>query len=160
MTSALVLFISFLTFLLIGVPVAFGLAGASILSLLVIDSGTLTPIFSKMFSGANSWLLLAIPFFILAGNIMEKGGVTRRLVDFADEMVGFLAGGLSATNVVASMFFGGVSGSAVADTSATGTIMIPAMVKQGYSSKYSAAITAASSPIGIILPPSTPYTIR
>ncbi|HLR51699.1 MAG TPA: TRAP transporter large permease [Candidatus Avamphibacillus sp.] len=159
MTSALVLFISFLTFLLIGVPVAFGLAGASILSLLVIDPGTLTPIFSKMFSGANSWLLLAIPFFILTGNIMEKGGVTRRLVDFADAMVGFLPGGLSATNVVASMFFGGVSGSAVADTSATGTIMIPAMVKQGYSSKYSAAITAASSPIGIILPPSIPMIL-
>lgn len=159
MTSALVLFVSFLIFLLIGVPVAFGLAGASILSLLVVDSGTLTPIFSKMFSGANSWLLLAIPFFILAGNIMEKGGVTRRLVDFADAMVGFLPGGLSATNVVASMFFGGVSGSAVADTSATGTILIPAMVKQGYSNKYSAAITAASSPIGIIIPPSIPMIL-
>ncbi|GGB48163.1 ABC transporter permease [Lentibacillus populi] len=159
MTSALVLFLSFLIFLLVGVPVAFGLAGASILSLLVIDPGTLTPIFSKMFSGANSWLLLAIPFFILAGNIMEKGGVTRRLVDFADAMVGFLPGGLSATNVVASMFFGGVSGSAVADTSATGTILVPAMVRQGYSSKYSAAITAASSPIGIIIPPSIPMIL-
>ncbi|MTW88326.1 TRAP transporter large permease subunit [Virgibacillus dakarensis] len=159
MMSALVLFVSFLVFLLIGVPVAFGLAGASILSLLVIDLGTLTPIFSKMFSGANSWLLLAIPFFILAGNIMEKGGVTRRLVDFADTIVGFLPGGLSATNVVASMFFGGVSGSAVADTSATGTILVPAMVRQGYSSKYSAAITAASSPIGIIIPPSIPMIL-
>src|SRR5699024_6527250 len=128
-------------------------------SLLVIDPGTLTPIFSKMFSEANSWPLFTIPFFILTGTIMEKGGVTRRLVDFADAMVGFLPGGLSATNVVASMFFGGVSGSAVADTSATGTIMIPAMVKQGYSSKYSAAITAASSPIGIILPPSIPMIL-
>lgn len=99
------------------------------------------------------------PVFILAGNIMEKGGVTRRLVDFADALVGFLPGGLSATNVTASMFFGGVSGSAVADTSATGTILIPAMVRQGYSSKYSAAITAASSPIGIIIPPSIPMIL-
>lgn len=159
MTSAVVLFVSFLILLLIGVPVAFGLAGASILSLLVINTGTLTPIFSKMFSGANSWLLLAIPFFILAGSIMEKGGVTSRLVNFADAMVGFLPGGLSATNVVASMFFGGVSGSAVADTSATGSILIPAMTRQGYSSKYSAAITAASSPIGIIIPPSIPMIL-
>ncbi|MFC4663482.1 TRAP transporter large permease [Oceanobacillus aidingensis] len=159
MTSAVVLFVSFLIFLLLGIPVAFGLAGASILSLLMIDSGMMTQVFSKMFSGANSWLLLAIPFFILAGNIMEKGGVTRRLVDFADALVGFLPGGLSATNVTASMFFGGVSGSAVADTSATGTILIPAMVRQGYSSKYSAAITAASSPIGIIIPPSIPMIL-
>ncbi|MFD1067648.1 MULTISPECIES: TRAP transporter large permease [Oceanobacillus] len=159
MTSAVVLFVAFIIFLLMGIPVAFGLAGASILSLLMIDPGMLTQVFSKMFSGANSWLLLAIPFFILAGNIMEKGGVTRRLVDFADALVGFLPGGLSATNVTASMFFGGVSGSAVADTSATGTILIPAMVRQGYSSRYSAAVTAASSPIGIIIPPSIPMIL-
>lgn len=159
MTSVIVLFVSFLILLILGIPVAFGLAGSSILALLIAGADTLTPIFSKMFAGANSWLLLAIPFFILAGNIMEKGGVTKRLVNFADALVGFLPGGLSATNVTASMFFGGVSGSAVADTSATGTILIPAMVKQGYSSRYSAAITAASSPIGIIIPPSIPMIL-
>lgn len=159
MTTSLVLFSTFFLLLFFSIPIAFALIISSALAMITMDMGTLTPIFTRMFASADSWLLLAIPFFVLAGYIMEKGGVTERLINFANSLVGFLPGGLSATNVVASMFFGGVSGSAVADTSANGTILIPAMVKQGYSAKYSAAITAASSPIGIIIPPSIPMIL-
>lgn len=153
-----VLFGSLIILLLLSVPVSFALGISASLGLILGDV-SLLQLIQRMFAGANNWLLLAIPFFMLTGQIMEKGGVTRRLVDFADSIVGFLPGGLSAVNIVVSMFFGGVSGSAVADTSAVGTILIPAMRRQGYSTAYSAAVTASSSPIGIIIPPSIPMIL-
>jgi|SRR5690625_2351709 len=158
-TTAIVLFGSFFIFLLLSVPVAFSLIISSSLALLTMDISSVSTVFTKMFAEANSWLLLAIPFFIMVGFIMEKGGVTERLVNFADAIVGFLPGGLSATNIMASLFFGGVSGSSIADTSANGTVLIPAMVRQGYGRRYSAAITASSSPLGIIIPPSIPMIL-
>ncbi len=159
MTVALILFVCLMVLLLIGVPVSFALGISAIISLLVEGSVPLMQIIQRMFAGSSSWLLLAIPFFMLTGQIMEKGGVTRRLVDFADALVGFLPGGLSAVNIVVSMFFGGVSGSAVADTSAVGSLLIPAMSGQGYKKSYAAAVTASSSPIGIIIPPSIPLIL-
>ena len=108
----------------------------------------------KLYIGINQFPLLAIPMFILAGEIMNVGGITERLVYFAKVLVGHLRGGLAHVNVVSSIFFAGLSGSAVADTSALGSMLIPAMEKQGYSRKFSAAVTAASSVIGPIIPPS------
>lgn len=154
-----ILFASFLILLVVSVPVSFALMGATVVGLIVMDTGTLVPVLMKMFSGANSWLLLAIPFFVMAGSIMEKGGVTRRLIDFADSLVGFLPGGLAASDIVANMFMGGVSGSAVADASAIGSLMIPAMEQKGYGLKYPSALTASASPLGIIIPPSIPMIL-
>ena len=159
MTIPFVLFGSLVFLLLINVPVSFALALSAAATLLWEGYTPLMQVIQRMYAGANSWLLLAIPFFMLTGQIMEKGGVTRRLVAFADSIVGFLPGGLSAVNIVVSMFFGGVSGSAVADTSAVGSLLIPAMTEQGYSKAYSAAVTATSSPIGIIIPPSIPMIL-
>lgn len=159
MSITLVLFGTLIILLLLKVPVSFALALSSAAALLWEGYTPLMQVIQRMYAGANSWLLLAIPFFMLAGQIMEKGGVTKRLVAFADALVGFLPGGLSAVNIVVSMFFGGVSGSAVADTSAVGSLLIPAMTEQGYSKSYSAAVTASSSPIGIIIPPSIPMIL-
>lgn len=154
-----ILFASFFVLLILNLPVCFALMGATVVGLMIMDVGTLVPVLMKMFSGANSWLLLAIPFFIMAGSIMEKGGVTRRLIDFADSLVGFLPGGLAASNIVANMFMGGVSGSAVADASAIGSLMIPAMDQKGYGIKYPSALTASAAPLGIIIPPSIPMIL-
>src|SRR5690606_16241747 len=109
--------------------------------------------------GTESWVLMAIPFFILSGVIMDIGGLSQRLVDFCDACVGFVPGGMANVNVGASMIFGGISGSAVADTSALGAVLIPSMERLGYSRTYSAAITAASSPLAMIVPPSIPMVV-
>lgn len=154
----LALFASFFVFLIIRMPVAVALAMSSMVTLLV-DNSPLLIIVQRLFAGAYSWILLAIPFFTLAGLIMEKGGVTQRIVNFANALLGVLPGGLAAVNIGSSMIFGGISGSAVADSSAIGTLLIPAMRQQGYSSTFSAAVTASSSPIGMIIPPSIPMVL-
>lgn len=127
----------------------------------VIASGTypLTVIVSRMFSGIDSFVLLAIPMFILAGSMLNESGATERLFDFADSLVGRFKGGLGHTNVVASMIFAGISGSAVADAAGLGRVEIAAMTKKGYSLEFSSAITIASSVIGPIIPPSIPMVI-
>jgi C4-dicarboxylate transporter DctM subunit len=112
-----------------------------------------------MFQGTDSFPLLAVPFFVLAGGLMNAGGITRRLVNFANLLVGHVRSGLALVNVVASMFFAGVTGAAVADTSAIGSVLIPAMKEEGYDLDFSAAITAASSTMGPIIPPSIPMII-
>jgi C4-dicarboxylate transporter DctM subunit len=112
-----------------------------------------------MFQGTDSFPLLAVPFFVLAGALMNAGGITRRLVNFANLLVGHVRSGLALVNVVASMFFAGVTGAAVADTSAIGSVLIPAMKEEGYDLDFSAAITAASSTMGPIIPPSIPMII-
>jgi len=109
---------------------------------------------NSIFNGMNSFPLMAVPFFILAGELMNRGGITFRLVQFADMLVGRIRGGLAQANIASSMLFAGITGSALADTAAIGRVLIPAMVKQGYSPAYSAAVTAASSLIGPIIPPS------
>lgn len=142
----------------IGVPISFGLGLAAIAMIFVMDV-SFAILVEAGIRGVNSFPLLAIPFFILVGEIMSTGGLARRLVTFAQALVGFIAGGLGQVNVAASMFFGGISGSAVADTSAIGGIMIGPMKEQGYSGGHATAITVSSSVIGIIIPPSIPLIL-
>jgi len=149
-----VLFGLLLLLLLINVPVVFALGVASVSWILVFQKIPLVLVVHKMFRGLDSFPLIAMPFFILAGAILDHVGATRRLMNFAGTLVGHLKGGLAHVNVVASMFFAGITGSAVADTSAIGSLLIPAMVKQGYKTNFSVAVTAVASVIGVIIPPS------
>jgi len=149
-----ILFIGvFFLLLIIGLPVAFSLGIATILAIYLLDIPMII-IFQRMFSGVNSFVLLCIPFFILMGNIMERGGIAKRIVNFSNLIVGRIKGGLAAVNVLASMFFGGISGSAVADTSSIGAMLIPMMSEEGYDRDFTVAITCTSSIIGLIIPPS------
>jgi TRAP-type C4-dicarboxylate transport system permease large subunit len=143
---------------LIGIPVVFSLGIANIIMLWVMDL-PFTIISSRMISGMNSFPLLAIPFFMFVGEVMNHGGIARRLVKLADAFVGHITGGLGHVNILASMFLGGISGSAIADTAAIGGLMIPPMVQQQYPPSYSAAVTASSAVIGIIIPPSIPFIL-
>nr|WP_319484713.1 TRAP transporter large permease [uncultured Cohaesibacter sp.] len=144
--------------LLSGVPIALALLLSGALGLWLLEFPILIVI-QRFVAGSESYVLLAIPFFILAGAVMEAGGISKRLIGFCDACFGFLPGGLANANIGASMIFGGISGSAVADTSAVGSVMIPAMEREGYSREYSAAITAATSPVGMIIPPSIPMIV-
>lgn len=147
-----------LLLLIIGLPIAVALGIASAVGLWLLDFPLLVVI-QRMVAGTESFALLAIPFFILSGAIMESGGLSLRLAKFADAAVGFLPGGLANANIAASMVFGGISGSAVADASAVGSVMIPQMEKAGYSRLYGATITASISPVGMIIPPSIPMIV-
>lgn len=155
-TGILVLVISFLILLIIGVPIAYSIGISGILTMLVsIDSvSAFTTFAHRMATGLDSFTLLAIPFFILAGNIMNSGGIARRLIEFARAVVGGLPGGLVFVNVVANMLFGAISGSAAASASAIGSIMGPAMKKEGYDESYSAAVNITSATTGLSIPPS------
>ncbi len=152
----------FLLFLMIGLPVFFGLLAAPGLLIWIqaLSEGNsnymrdITLLYRNVYNGMDSFPLMAIPFFMLAGELMNRGGITMRLVEFAQALMGHLRGGLAHVNVLSSMLFAGLSGSAVADTSALGSMLIPAMEKQGYTRRFAAAITAASSVIGPIIPPS------
>lgn len=145
----------FLVFLLIGLPVFFALLFApGLLLYLNGQERDLTLLYRNVYNGMDSFPLMAIPFFMLAGELMNKGGITMRLVEFAQALMGHMRGGLAHVNVLSSMLFAGLSGSAVADTSALGSMLIPAMENQGYTRRFAAAITAASSVIGPIIPPS------
>ena len=153
-----VLVVTFVALLLINVPVAFSLAVASMAALVWGDL-PLTLVLQRMTNAADSFILLAIPFFIFAGKLMARSGIAQAIVDFAGSLVGFLRGGLGQVNIVTSMFFGGITGAAVADTSAIGSVLIPPMLKRGYSRGLTTAVTAASSTIGVIIPPSIPMII-
>ncbi|MEC7965026.1 MAG: TRAP transporter large permease, partial [Pseudomonadota bacterium] len=145
----------FLALLLIGLPVFFALLFApGALLWLNGQERDITLLYRNLYNGMDSFPLMAIPFFMLAGELMNRGGITLRLVEFSQALMGHLRGGLAHVNVLSSILFAGLSGSAVADTSALGSMLIPAMEKQGYSRKFAAAITAASSVIGPIIPPS------
>ena len=130
----------------IGTPIAWAL-GISGLGAVLLMGVPLNTVPQKIFSGMDIFPLMCIPFFVLAGELMAKGGLTRRLLDFAVIMVGHIRGGLSLANVVASMLFGGITGSAIADSSALGSVEIPMMVENGYDPEYSAAVTAASGSV-------------
>ena len=145
----------FLVFLLVGLPVFFALLAAPGLMLWINgQERDITLLYRNVYNGIDSFPLMAIPFFMLAGELMNRGGITARLVEFAQAMMGHLRGGLAHVNILSSILFAGLSGSAVADTSALGSMLVPAMVKQGYSRRFAAAVTAASSVIGPIIPPS------
>lgn len=151
---ALLLFGAFFGLLLLRVPVAFAL-GLACVPVFFIDE-RLTPflLLNEMLKAYNSFLLLAIPFFLLAANLMNAAGITERLIRMARVMVGHLPGGLGHVNVVVSMLFAGISGSSTADSAGIGGVLIPAMKKQGYDARFSAALTACSSVMGVIIPPS------
>ena len=145
----------FVVTMAIGLPIVFALSLAPIFGFLAADKAFfLQTLPQKLYIGINQFPLLAIPLFILAGEIMNSGGITQRIVNLANVMVGHFRAGLAQVNIVASMLFAGLSGSAVADTSALGSMLIPAMEKEGYTRAYAAAVTGASSVIGPIIPPS------
>ncbi len=144
---------TFVVLLILKVPITFTLAIASIFTAMYMNV-PLMAVTQRLVQGVRSFSLLAIPFFILAGEIMGQGGISRRLILFSNVMIGRVRGGLAQVNVLASMFFGGISGSAVADVSSIGTIMIPMMKKKGYDADYCVAVTVSSACQGIIIPPS------
>jgi C4-dicarboxylate transporter DctM subunit len=154
-----ILIISFVFFLVIGVPIAFVLGLTPLVALVSQGETPLVLVAQRIFTGMDSSVLMAVPFFILAGNIMSAGGMTRRLVSFCNVLVGSFRGGLAYITVVISMIFAGITGAAVAEASAVGSILIPAMKKEGYPTDFAAAVTATSSTMGPIIPPSIPFII-
>jgi len=157
------LFIGVLIFLfLLGIPVAFGMGLGAVILMVIIQGGldiNYGIIAQRLLYGANSFILLAIPLFLLAGNLMNTGGITQRIFKFANVLVGHLRGGLGHVNIVASIIFAGMSGTAVSDAAGLGTVEIKAMTDAGYDKEFSCAITGASSTIGPIIPPSVPLVI-
>jgi tripartite ATP-independent transporter DctM subunit len=151
--DALVLLGSFMLLVMIGMPVAYSLGLAALVGAVWIDL-PLEAVMIQIASGVNKFSLLAIPFFVLAGAIMAEGGMSRRLVAFAGVLVGFVRGGLSLVNILASTFFGAISGSSVADTASIGSVMIPEMVKKGYPRDFSTALTVSGSIQATLIPPS------
>lgn len=155
---AAILFVTFLVLIFLSVPIAFSLGLSSLVYILLADI-PLNIIPQKMFGGINSFTLLCIPGFILAGNLMNAGGITDRIINFTNNIVGHIRGGLGLANVGSSMGFAGISGTALADTASIGSVMIPAMKKEGYDSPFAVAVTSSSSTIGPIIPPSLPMII-
>lgn len=156
----LVIFAMLVGFMFLGVPVAVSMGLTAVLIFVFLGQEfVLTMVAQRMYSSTTAFTLLAIPFFILAGNLMNTGGITRRVFRFALALVGHFRGGLGHVNVVASMIFSGMSGAAVADAAGLGLVEMEAMTKAGYSPRFSAAITAASSTIGPVVPPSIPFVI-
>jgi C4-dicarboxylate transporter DctM subunit len=156
----LVIFATLVGFMFLGVPVAVSMGLTAALTFVFLGEGfVLTMVAQRMYSSTTAFTLLAIPFFILAGNLMNTGGITRRVFRFALALVGHFRGGLGHVNVVASMIFSGMSGAAVADAAGLGLVELEAMTKAGYSPRFSAAVTAASSTIGPVVPPSIPFVI-
>ena len=144
-----------LVLMIAGLPIAFALMIAPGISLFLDGQQSMFPmLLMRMYNGMDSFPLMAIPYFILAGEVMNRGGITTRLVRLSQALIGHLRGGLAHVNILSSILFAGLSGSAVADTSAIGSMLIPAMEKNGYTKRFSAAVTAASSVIGPIIPPS------
>lgn len=153
-TACLILVGSFILLVLLRVPVAFAL-GIATIPVVALDL-RLTPflILDRMFQSYNSFILLAVPFFLLAANLMNAGRMTDRLIEFARVLTGWMPGGLGQVNVAVSMLFAGISGSSTADAAGCGKILIPAMIDKGYSPRFAVAITACSSVMGVIIPPS------
>src|SRR5438309_5244919 len=151
--DALILLAAFLVFMFIGIPVAYAMGLATLVTALWIDM-PLEAIMIEISDGMSKFALLTIPFFVLAGAIMSEGGVARRLVDLAKVFVGFIRGGLALVNVLASTLFGCLSGSSVADTASIGSVMIPEMVKNGYSKVFATNVTICGSVQAILVPPS------
>lgn len=154
-----ILILSLLLLFAINTPIAIAIGLAALLGILVQGGFPLMMVVQKMFGGMDSFHLMAVPLFMFTGVIMEAGGISRRIIDFADALVGWLPGGLAAVTIVSAMFFAGISGSAAADAAAVGAILIPAMKKCGYESDFAAAVQASGGSIGVIIPPSIPMII-
>ena len=152
--APIALFACLIVFMLLKIPIAWSLGLASIIAILLDGGFPLAVAAQRMFTGADIFSLLAIPFFILAGDIMVKGGLSSRLVGFADSLVGWLSGGLSLVSILSCGFFAAISGSSVATTAAIGGLMCPEMEKRGYPKDYSAAVQAIGGTLGIVIPPS------
>ncbi len=153
-----VLFISLIILFMMNVPIAISIGGATLLSLLF-SAIPPTVLVQKMFTAMDSFPLMAVPFFILAGSLMETGGISRRLIHLANTFVGHYAGGLAIVSIIASMFFGAISGSAAACVAAIGSVIIPEMVMRGYGKPYTAAVQATAGTLGVMIPPSIPMVI-
>ncbi|MRI00848.1 TRAP transporter large permease subunit [Kriegella sp. EG-1] len=153
-----VLVLVFAICLVLRFPIAFSL-GLACLSYLLINGIPLIIVPMKMYSGIDVFVLLSVPGFIMAGNLMNHGGLTEKIISFCNHLLGHIRGGLSLVNIGASMLFAGISGTAISDTASMGSIMIPAMKKEGYDAGFSCAVTAASSTVGPIIPPSVPMII-
>lgn len=149
-----ILFLTFFVLLVINMPIALALGIAAAVTLVVDPTLPINSIVTRAFVGVDSFTLLAIPFFIIAGELMNACGITERIVAFARSLVGHIRGGLAHVSIVSSMFFSGISGSATADASALGSMMIPAMKKNGFDADYAVAVNASSSAMGPIIPPS------
>ncbi|MCX7788005.1 MAG: TRAP transporter large permease subunit [Spirochaetes bacterium] len=149
----------FILLLLMGIPISFCL---SITMLLLVLTQTTLPLIlipQQLIIGADNFTLMAIPFFMLAAKFMSGGGITKRIMDFVNSLIGWITGGLALVNVGANMLMAGLSGSSVADAAMMGSILIPAMKEKGYSADFSAALTSCASTIGIIIPPSIPMIL-
>jgi len=154
-----VIFFTFVLLMLINLPVAFCLGIASITALFFCSDIDVLVVVQRMYTASESFSLLAVPFFVLAGGFMETGGISRKLVRFTSTLVGHIRGGLAMVSVVAAMFFAGISGSTAADTAAIGSITIPAMIKKKYGRDMATSVQATAGAIGIIIPPSIPMVI-
>jgi C4-dicarboxylate transporter DctM subunit len=157
--TAELLIVALLFLFAINTPIAIAIGAASIIGIFVQGDFSLMMVVQRMFGGTDSFHLMAVPLFMFTGVIMEAGGISRRLIDFANALVGWLPGGLAAVAVVSAMFFAGISGSAAADAAAVGAILIPAMKKSGYASDFAAAVQASGGSIGVVIPPSIPMII-
>ena len=149
-----ILFISMLIFFITGVPIAFALGVSTLCAMMYLGNLPLVVVPQRMFVALDSWVVIAIPLFMLAGNLMSKGGMSKRIVDFFNEIFSFIKGGLAIISVAASMVFAGVSGSSTADTAAIGSIVLPAMKESGYNMKWATALQSAAGSIGPVIPPS------
>ena len=157
--AATLMLLSLVAMMALGMPITWSLGGAIIVALSVDPNLSLSLITQKMFAGCNNFSMLALPAFFLAGDIMAKGGLSKRLVAFADSLVGWISGGISLVSLVACTFFAAISGSSVATTAAIGGIMYPEMVKRGYPKDYASAVQAIGGTLGIVIPPSTVFVI-
>ncbi|MBG6166072.1 MAG: TRAP transporter large permease [Roseibium sp.] len=154
------IFCALLAMICINVPIAVALAMCGVIGLLAVEgTGSLVTIALDMYDGSTKFSLIAIPMFVLAGAIMNAGGITDRLINFVSAIIGFIRGGLAMVNIGVSLFFAEISGSAVADVAAMGSILIPQMKKRGYSKEFSAAVTSSSASLAIIIPPSIPMIL-
>jgi C4-dicarboxylate transporter DctM subunit len=158
-TTLLILFGVFFVLLLVGTPILFALMGAALVVLHQIDFLSSQLVLQRIYAGLDSFPMLAIPFFMAAGALMERGGISRRLVNFSSYLVGWIRGGLGHVAVIASTIFAGISGSAVADTTAIGSTMIPMMKRRGFDPSFAASVVAASGVNGPIIPPSIPLVL-
>ena len=157
--TASALLVTMLALFALNAPIAIAIGMAGLAAIVVHGDFPLMMLAQRMYAGTNSFHLMAVPLFMFAGVIMEAGGISRRIIEFANSLVGWLPGGLAAVTVVSAMFFAGISGSAAADAAAVGAILIPAMKRSGYDSDFAAAVQAAGGSIGVIIPPSIPMII-
>jgi len=158
--TVLVIFIALVAMICINMPIGIALAVSAVLGLLLTEGvGSLVTVALDMYDGSTKFSLIAIPMFVLAGAIMNAGGITDRLINFVSALIGFVRGGLAMVNIGVSLFFAEISGSAVADVAALGSVLIPQMKRRGYTAAFSAAVTSSSASLAIIIPPSIPMIL-